>query len=80
MIIAWKDRSMRINPVGRSIYSAVRQFLSTLPGRGTHVAKWSSPPLVLAEDHYIEPAKCADRTTYDFRWPLVRKWWKERRS
>ena len=71
---------MRINPVGRSIYSAVRQPSSTLPGRRTHVAKWPSLLLVLAEDHYIEPARGTDGTTYDFRWPLVRKWWKERRS
>lgn len=35
---------------------------------------------VLAEDHYIEPKKCAGGAAYDFRWPLVKKWWKERRS
>ena len=35
---------------------------------------------VLAEDHYIEPRKCAGGTVYDFRWQLVKKWWKERRS
>ena len=34
----------------------------------------------LAEDHYIEPRKCAGRAAYDFRWQLVKKWWKERRS
>ena len=34
----------------------------------------------LAEDHYIEPRKCADGTAYDFRWQLVKRWWKERRS
>ena len=33
----------------------------------------------LAEDHYIEPTKCAGGAAYDFRWQLVRKWWKERR-
>ena len=35
---------------------------------------------VLAEDHYIEPRKSAGGTAYDFRWQLVKKWWKERRS
>ena len=34
----------------------------------------------LAEDHYIEPTKCAGGAAYDFRWQLVKKWWKERRS
>ena len=36
--------------------------------------------MVLAEDHYIEPRKSTDGTTYDFRWPLVKKWWKEMRT
>ncbi len=35
---------------------------------------------MLAEDHYIEPTKCASGAAYDFRWLLVKKWWKERRS
>ena len=35
---------------------------------------------ILAEDHYIEPRKCAGGAAYDFRWRLVKKWWKERRS
>ena len=35
---------------------------------------------VLAEDHYIEPRKCVGGAAYDFRWQLVKKWWKERRS
>ena len=35
---------------------------------------------VLTEDHYIEPRKGADGAAYDFRWQLVKKWWKERRS
>ena len=34
----------------------------------------------LAEDHYIEPTKCAGGAAYDFRWQLVKNWWKERRS
>ena len=34
----------------------------------------------LAEDHYIEPRKYAGRATYDFRWQLVKKWWKETRA
>ena len=35
---------------------------------------------VLAEDHYIDARKGDAGATYDFRWPLVKKWWKERRS
>ena len=35
---------------------------------------------VLAEDHYIQPRKSAAGTTYDFRWQLVKRWWKARRS
>ena len=35
---------------------------------------------VLTEDHYIEPRKGAGGAAYDFRWQLVKKWWKERRS
>ena len=35
---------------------------------------------MLAEDHYIEPRKCAGGAAYDFRWQLFKKWWKERRS
>ena len=35
---------------------------------------------VLAEDHYIEPRKSVGGAAYDFRWQLVKKWWKERRS
>ena len=35
---------------------------------------------VLAEDHYIEARKGAGGAAYDFRWQLVKKWWKERRS
>ena len=34
----------------------------------------------LAEDHYIEPRKSAGGAAYDFRWQLVKKWWKEKRS
>ena len=34
----------------------------------------------LAEDHYIEPKKSAGKAAYDFRWQLVKKWWKETRS
>lgn len=33
----------------------------------------------LAEDHYVEPIKCAGGAAYEFRWQLVKKWWKERR-
>ena len=35
---------------------------------------------VLAEDHYVEAKKTSGGAAYDFRWPLVKKWWKERRS
>ena len=35
---------------------------------------------ILAEDHYVEAKKGADGAAYDFRWQLVKKWWKERRS
>ena len=34
---------------------------------------------ILSEDHYIERTKCATGVTYDFRWPLIKKWWKETR-
>ena len=34
---------------------------------------------ILSEDHYIEPTKCVTGVGYDFRWPLVKKWWKETR-
>ena len=34
---------------------------------------------VLTEDHYIELRKCAEGVAYEFRWQLVKKWWKERR-
>ena len=35
---------------------------------------------LLSEDHYIAPAPCATGVAYDFRWSLVKKWWKETRS
>ena len=35
---------------------------------------------ILAEDHYIETKRCAGGAAFDFRWPLVKKWWMERRS
>ena len=34
---------------------------------------------ILTEDHYIELRKCAAGAAYDFRWRLVKRWWKERR-
>ena len=34
----------------------------------------------LAEDHYVEPRKGAGGAAYEFRWQLVKRWWKERRS
>ena len=35
---------------------------------------------VLAEDHYIEASKGTDGMMYDFRWQLVKKWWKGTRQ
>ena len=35
---------------------------------------------VLAEDHYIELKKSPEGAAYDFRWRLVKRWWKEKRS
>lgn len=35
---------------------------------------------VLAQDHYIEPKQGASGVAYDFRWQLVKKWWKETRQ
>ncbi|MDD9963928.1 MAG: ATP-binding protein [Gammaproteobacteria bacterium] len=32
---------------------------------------------LLEEDHYIEARKSPTGAAYDFRWPLVRKWWRE---
>ena len=34
---------------------------------------------VLSEDHYIERTGSATGAEYDFRWPLIKKWWKETR-
>ena len=34
---------------------------------------------MLSEDHYIEPQKLEGGTAYDFRWQLVKKWWREKR-
>ena len=34
---------------------------------------------ILSEDHYIEPTRCATGVACDFRWPLIKKWWKETR-
>lgn len=35
---------------------------------------------ILTEDHYIEAQKSARTAAYDFRWQLVKKWWKEKRT
>ena len=35
---------------------------------------------VLAEDHYLDRARGDSGATFDFRWQLVKKWWKETRS
>ena len=34
---------------------------------------------VLCQDHYIELKKSARGAAYDFRWRLVKRWWKEKR-
>lgn len=34
---------------------------------------------LLAEDHYVTPHQTADGLAYDFRWQLVKRWWKETR-
>lgn len=34
---------------------------------------------ILSEDHYIVRTRCETGVTYDFRWPLIKKWWKETR-
>ena len=34
---------------------------------------------ILSEDHYIERTGSANGTVYDFRWPLIKNWWKETR-
>lgn len=34
---------------------------------------------LLAQDHYIELSKSPGGVAYDFRWRLVKRWWKERR-
>ena len=34
---------------------------------------------VLSEDHYIERTRSASGAVYDFRWSLIKKWWKETR-
>ena len=35
---------------------------------------------VLAEDHYIDSVRVDEEIGYEFRWPLVKKWWKETRK
>lgn len=35
---------------------------------------------ILTEDHYIEAQNFAGTAVYDFRWQLVKKWWKEKRT
>ena len=34
---------------------------------------------LMAEDHYVTPKKTDDGLIYDFRWQLVKRWWKETR-
>ena len=35
---------------------------------------------LLAEDHYIEPTGESGAAAYDFRWQLVKRWWKSTRT
>ena len=34
---------------------------------------------LLAEDHYVTPQQTPNGLAYDFRWQLVKRWWKETR-
>ena len=34
---------------------------------------------ILAEDHYVTPHQTPNGLAYDFRWQLVKRWWKETR-
>lgn len=35
---------------------------------------------ILSQDHYVDRRKCLTGVAWDFRWPLIKKWWKETRS
>ena len=35
---------------------------------------------ILTEDHYVQTQKSASTVVYDFRWQLVKKWWREKRT
>ena len=69
----------------RSIYETVRESLDTV----LRLCRHQAPSLVdehlheiltvLAQDHYIEPRRLASGVAYDFRWRLVKRWWRERR-
>jgi hypothetical protein len=34
---------------------------------------------LLIEDHYLIGKRVDGRTCYDFRWNLVKRWWREQR-
>ncbi len=34
---------------------------------------------ILSEDHYIERKEDSGENVYDFRWGIVKRWWKETR-
>ena len=57
-----------------SLLNLCRHRDASLPEEGLHNAL-----TILSEDHYIEPQKLEDGTAYDFRWQLVKKWWREKR-
>ena len=67
---------------GLSLPTPVPEFLNLCRHRDPSLADEQLREIltVLVEDHYIEPRKCAGGAAYDFRWQLVKKWWKERRS
>ena len=35
---------------------------------------------ILTEDHYVQAQKSVGTVGYDFRWQLVKKWWREKRT
>ena len=67
---------------GQASPTPVEEFLNLCKHRDPSLADEQLREVLtaLAEDHYIEPTKCAGGAAYDFRWQLVKKWWQERRS
>ena len=57
-----------------SLLNLCRHRDASLPEEELHNAL-----TMLSEDHYIESRKLEGGTAYDFRWKLVKKWWREKR-